>query len=467
MDFFSTFGQLEGSLFWLFVMCMIAICFFEFVNGFHDTANAVATVIYTKSLKPQIAVVLSGVLNFLGVIFSNYLFGMGVAVGIIKLLPLGEMMNIGIYENVAIVGSVVIAAIIWNLGTWYFGIPCSSSHTLVGSLLGAGLGYQLIHKGDGVNWSKAGDIGMSLLLSPAFGFTMAIILMYMAQRVLKKKDLFKPNNPGAPPFKTRALLIGTCSLVSFFHGSNDGQKGLGLMMIILMTFMPLQFSLNEKFGDTQTIEHLDNIQKILTNYKTSSPLEKEFNNTISNIDILKTDIYNNNDSTAKQKFEIRKRIQVITKSLEIIVKDPEFLPNKSLRDEIKSEIKFMKSYTDWAPNWAIMLIALSIGIGTMIGWKRIVVTIGEKIGKSHLSYGQGAVSELVAASTIGLSTTLGLPVSTTHVLSSAIAGSMVAKGGVKNLQKNTIKSIAIAWLLTLPVSIILALSFFLLFRLFI
>jgi PiT family inorganic phosphate transporter len=262
-------------------------------------------------------------------------------------------------------------------------------------------------------------------------------------------------------------LIGTCSLVSFFHGSNDGQKGLGLMMIILMTFMPLQFSLNEKFGDTQTIEHLDNIQKILTNYKTSSPLEKEFNNTISNIDLLKTDIYNNKDSTAKQKFEIRKRIQVITKSLEIIVKDPEFLPNKSVRDEIKSEIKFMKSYTDWAPNWAIMLIALSIGIGTMIGWKRIVVTIGEKIGKSHLSYGQGAVSELVAASTIGLSTTLGLPVSTTHVLSSAIAGSMVAKGGVKNLQKNTIKSIAIAWLLTLPVSIILALSFFLLFRLFI
>ena len=269
---------MEGTLLVLFIFCLVAICFFEFINGFHDTANAVATVIYTKSLKPFHAVLLSGFLNFLGAIVSVKLFQMTVAAGIIKLLPLGELMQLSTNENISIVLAVIIGAIIWNLGTWYFGIPCSSSHTLVGSLLGAGLGFQFIHSGSGVNWDKARDIGMSLLLSPTFGFTMAILLVYVMRRVLKQKELFKQeltNEP--PPLKTRALLIGTCSAVSFFHGSNDGQKGLGLLMVVLMTFMPMQYALNSSFGDGNCEAHLNNITNILEQNKAESPLEKEFN----------------------------------------------------------------------------------------------------------------------------------------------------------------------------------------------
>jgi inorganic phosphate transporter, PiT family len=224
--------------------------------------------------------------------------------------------------------------------------------------------------------------------------------------------------------------------------------------------------LNSSFGDEKCIEHLDRISSILERNKAVSPLEKEFNKTIETIKELRTDISLKSDTTIKARFGERKRIQSISKTIDKIVKDPEMLPNSYDRGALKDELHVLKSYTDFAPDWALMMVALSLGIGTMIGWKRIVVTIGEKIGKSHLTYGQGAASELVAASTIGLSTYMGLPVSTTHVLSSGIAGSMVATGGVKNLQKGTVQSIAIAWILTLPVTILLSFGLYLIFRLF-
>lgn len=450
------------------LICILAVCTFEFVNGFHDTANAVATVIYTKSLKPQVAVIWSGIMNFAGMITSKYFFGLGVAMGIIKLLPLTEMMDIPTAESIMLVLSILLGAIIWNVGTWYFGIPCSSSHTLVGSLLGAGLGFQLIHGGDGVNWDKAYDIGMSLLLSPAFGFTMAIFLIFILKKVLKKKEWFKePTGDNPPPLVIRGLLIVTCSLVSFFHGSNDGQKGLGLLMVILLTFLPLNYALQKDFGSEKTMQHFSHLEEILAKNKVGSPLEKEFEKSISTIHEIQTLTLSIDTASKKQKFVIRKKIQSLTKSLDLITKDPELLPNAAARKEIKGELKSIKKNIEFSEDWALMIIALSIGLGTMIGWKRIVVTIGEKIGKSHLTYAQGASAELIASITIGLSTWLGLPVSTTHVLSSGVAGTMVATGGVKNLQKGTIVNIGIAWLLTLPVTILLSMGLFLLLRIFV
>ncbi|MBP7478547.1 MAG: inorganic phosphate transporter [Chitinophagales bacterium] len=450
-----------------FFASVLAVLTFEFVNGFHDTANAVATVIYTKALKPKVAVIWSGIMNFAGMITSKYVFGLGVAMGIIKLLPLTEMMNIPAGESIALVLAIVIGAIIWNLGTWYFGIPCSSSHTLVGSLLGAGLGFQMIHGGDGVNWDKAKDIGMSLLMSPAFGFTMAIFLIFIFKKVYKRKDLFKePEGDNPPPFGIRVLLIITCSLVSFFHGSNDGQKGLGLLLVILMTFLPMQYALHKDFGDEKTMSHLTHLEQILVANKTGASLEKEFEKSILTITEIKESAKSIATADKKEKFKLRKKIQSLTKSLELITKDPELLPDAKVRSEIKGELKSIKKSIEFTDDWAIMLIALSIGLGTMIGWKRIVVTIGEKIGKSHLTYAQGASAELIASLTIGLSTWMGLPVSTTHVLSSGVAGTMVATGGVKNLQKSTVVNIGLAWLLTLPVTILLAMGLFLLLRLF-
>lgn len=346
----------------LLVVFILAACVFEFVNGFHDTANAVATVIYTKSLKPTTAVVWSGLMNFLGLITG----GVGVTMAIVGLIPKEILTDGNSSHAIQMVTALLISAIGWNLFTWYRGIPASSSHTLIGAILGIGLGYSLLYEVDVMNWKKAIDIGKALLLSPIMGFALVIILMTLLYKLLKRKDIFQePDGVTPPPFWIRSILFLTCTLVSFFHGRNDGQKGIGLVMIILMAFIPTAY----------TLENVAN-----------------------------------------------------------------------------------------PPMWVMWMVALSLGLGTMIGWKRIVVTIGEKIGKTHLTYAQGATAELVAAITIGLSTAYKLPVSTTHILSSGIAGSMVASKGVKNLQTSTLKTILSAWLLTLPVTIIVSSTLFIMFR---
>ena len=447
----------------LLILCLVLACFFEFINGFHDTANAVATVIYTNALKPMVAVGWSGLMNFLGVLLG----GVGVAMGIVKLLPLNDLLAQSLNVNISIVLAICISAIIWNLGTWYIGIPCSSSHTLIGAILGAGLGFATMYSSDGVNWAKAQDIGASLLLSPAFGFTLAIMLMFVLKKMLKMKSLFQsPVGEEKPPIGVRALLITTCTLVSFFHGSNDGQKGVGLMMVVLMAFLPAHYALNENFDPKQAIISLNKLEQVIVKAAPDNILEKEMAKNIQIISELKHDIVVINASTDKlQKFEIRKRIESLSKSIKRYVEDPDVIKESSNKSILKSEMKKLSGFTDFAPLWVIIMIATCLGLGTMVGWKRIVVTIGEKIGKTHLTYAAGAVSELIAASTIGLSTYFHLPVSTTHVLSSGIAGSMVASGGIKNLQKKTMVNIAIAWVLTLPVTILMAYLLFLLFNL--
>jgi len=347
--------------FFLILFIILALAY-EFVNGFHDTANAVATVIYTKSLKPTHAVIWSGFMNFIGLISG----GVGVTMAIVNLIPPQILTDVNTSHVIQMITALLTTAIFWNLLTWYKGIPASSSHTLIGSIIGIGVGYSLLTGTDVTNWGKVLDIGKALFFSPLVGFSMVIFLMWFLRKVVKRKDVFKePDGVNPPPFWIRVILFLTCSMVSFFHGRNDGQKGIGLLMIILMAFMPQVYNL-------ETI---------------SQP-----------------------------------------------------------------------------PTWVLFSVATALGIGTMIGWKRIVVTIGEKIGKTHLTYAQGASSELVAAITIGLSTLFKLPVSTTHILSSGIAGSMVASNGVKNLQTSTMKSILSAWILTLPVTIFMSSGLFLLFR---
>ena len=459
--------DLPTGISFLLFACIAIVCLFEFINGFHDTANAVATVIYTRTLKPWHAVLWSGMWNFLGVLAG----GVGVAMGIANLLPVDVLMEQSIYHNVAMVLAILIAAIGWNLGTWYFGIPCSSSHTLIGSILGVGLVFSYMPEnitGVGVNWAKAKDIGLSLIVSPLFGFSMAIIVMYILRSLMKNKEIFKEPEPeGTPPMWIRAILIGTCTGVSFAHGSNDGQKGVGLMLIILMTFLPLQFALNPKFEVSAATTAVSNIEQALQRSAASgSVAPSELGKASEALNQLKQDINTFDPNNAKKKFAIRKRIQLLDKKMKAFLEIPGVIADNHDRKMIKEGITQLKDYTDFAPFWIVVVIALSLGLGTMIGWKRIVVTIGEKIGKRHMTYAEGATAELVAASTIGLSTYYGLPVSTTQVLSSGVAGSMVASKGVKNLQPDTIKNIALAWVLTLPVTIVLAGGLYLLFRAF-
>jgi phosphate/sulfate permease len=463
---------LDTGLIILLIVCVLAVCIFEFINGFHDTANAVATVIYTHSLKPRIAVIWSGFWNFLGV----YTGGIAVAMGIVNLLPTEALVDQNVYHGMAMILSLILTAVLWNLGTWYFGIPCSSSHTLIGSIFGVGIAYMILPDTGNIvlNWAKVEDVGLSLLISPVFGFGMALLMMVLLKWIFKKKsNLFKePSSSKAPPLWIRSILILTCTSVSFSHGSNDGQKGVGLLMIIFIGIVPAYFALDMSKSPVNLKTQVDKIELIINGIDTTLVNAESMTDFVA----LKKSIAGIEDKISdlkkfnydKTNFSIRKDIITIAKKLDkLIIKNSEVSKLNLSKDDIAAiaaSSKEMKTYTEYAPWWVILIISLSLGIGTMVGWKRIVITIGEKIGKSHLTYAQGAAAEIIAASTISVSTSLGLPVSTTHVLSSGIAGTMVADGGLKNLQKKTIKNIAIAWLITLPVTILVSGLLFILLR---
>ncbi|MCW5910674.1 MAG: inorganic phosphate transporter [Cyclobacteriaceae bacterium] len=465
--------DLELSYSILLVVCLLAACGFEFVNGFHDTANAVATVIYTNSLKPWVAVVWSGICNAIGV----FLGGITVAMGIVNLLPVESLVDQNIAHSLAMVLALLLSAIFWNLLTWYFGIPCSSSHTLIGSILGVGLAYSLLPDANeaAVNWGKAQEIGASLLISPLFGFSLTIILMFLLRNLTKNTSagdgLFKePKKNQPPPWWIRTILILTCTAVSGFHGSNDGQKGVGLVMLILIGIVPAYFALNPGFEPGNLGAPLKKIE-VTINGLDGSPLSKSDKVKLDSSKVMTTRLLSSlrgvssvSSIPSQERFLVRKDIMLLNSNIKLLSSNNELAMSEADKKTLTDNMKAVRKITDYSPRWVIVMIALSLGMGTMIGWKRIVKTIGEKIGKEHLTYAQGASAELVASTTIGLSTWFGLPVSTTHVLSSGIAGSMVASKGVKNLQPDTVRNILIAWLLTLPVVMILAGTLFLIFR---
>ena len=467
---------LETDVFLLLAIAILAACFFEFINGFHDTANAVATVIYTNSLKPTQAVIWSGAFNFLGVITG----GVGVGMSIVNLLPVELLIDQNVYHSIAMVMAMLCSAIIWNFGTWYFGLPSSSSHTLIGAIMGVGLGYALLPENTtgatAINWDKVKEIFTGLLIAPLVGFTLAVVLMFILRRTTSKEvrdQIFsEPKKNQAPPKWIRGVLISTCTLVSFFHGRNDGQKGIGLMMLILIGVLPSFFAITSAKKLTEIKPQLQKIEQIVNRIDTVglgiSEL-KHIDEIQSNIRFLKPYVSGKGIDTSS-KLPLRSAILQISSNTKKLLNDESVSLNKEDRALLTilatKEEKGIRKATDFAPFWVILMISLSLGLGTMIGWKRIVVTVGEKIGKSHLTYAQGASAEIVAAITIGLASGFKLPVSTTHTLSSGIAGSMVASKGIKNLQAGTIKNIAIAWILTLPVSMTLSAVLFLLFRMF-
>ncbi len=463
------FGLTTGLAIFL-IICLLLACFFEFINGFHDTANAVATVIYTNSMKPTVAVVYSGLLNFTGVLLG----GITVAMGIVNLLPMDALVDGDPYHGIAMVLALLISAIIWNFGTWYFGIPSSSSHTLIGAILGIGIAFYFLPGnvgGSAVNWDKAKDTGLALLFSPLVGFSLAIIMMFIFKRLIKNETIYKEPTPGKqPPIWIRMMLWLTCGMVSFFHGQNDGQKGVGLIMLILIAILPAQFSLDSKIN-LQSVDHnLIVVREIISATDTTQFGKDEFKQYHN---IKEHSVHYSaaivgkefsSDIGLKERFDLRKDVVKITKGAEKLLKSDNFSISAKESARLKHEIKAAKKLTEFAPSWVIIIISISLGLGTMVGWKRVVKTVGEKIGKQHMSYAQGASAEIVASIGIGMATAYGLPVSTTHMLSSGVAGSMVAKKGLKNLQKKTVKTIALAWILTLPVTIILSGSLFLLFR---
>ena len=460
---------LEPHVLLLLGLCLLAACAFEFVNGFHDTANAVATVIYTNALRPWVAVVWSAFWNFIGV-FSG---GIGVAMGIVYLLPVESLVDANVYHGIAMVGALILAAIIWNVGTWYYGIPASSSHALIGSILGVGIAFSLLpeSRGAAVNWSKAIETGVALLAGPLLGFALTIGMMFLFKRFVPSKAIFKePHKRKPPPLWIRLVLITTCTLVSFFHGSNDGQKGVGLVMLILIGIVPFRFALDETKNPLDLRESLGKVEYVISrvNRADLSPNDQksltEIQDQTADLNRIfagKTDI---KELPQQTRFEIRRDVLLLANRAKKLFDSPNVSLSSQDRSIYDAATVNMKTFTDYAPWWVLLMVSLSLACGTMIGWQRIVKTIGERIGKEHLSYAQGASSELVAAGMIGVSTWLKLPASTTHVLTSSIAGSMVASRGVKNINPGMVRNIALAWVLTLPVTMVLSGLLFLLFR---
>ncbi len=453
--FNTTFWQAVSdlpSLSLVFLAISLLMAFgFEFVNGFHDTANAVTTVIYTNTLKPLPAVLFSGFCNFLGVMFG----GTAVAFSIVNLLPVDVLVDESSGKALVMVLSLLMAGVIWNLGTWSVGLPVSSSHTLIGSILGVGLVNSVITRGDvsGVNWKKAAEVGMSLIFSPLIGFVLAALLMLFMKRTLKDKRLFVPPvEDHKPPAWIRRTLIGTCAAVSFAHGSNDGQKGMGLILLVLIGFMPSYYALDLNHAG-KAIEVRGGAEFALANIP-GSEFERD-PKLKKNLDFIVNSLENKaNFSELPSSDRWRMRISLF--EVRQAMKSDRFDPD--LRKRLAGPITTFSHAMEYVPFWVVLGVALALGIGTTIGYERIVVTVAEKIGKSHLTYAQGAAAETVAACTIAAADLLHLPVSTTQVLSSGIAGTMVANSS--GVQPATIRKIAVAWLLTLPACISLSAALF-------
>jgi PiT family inorganic phosphate transporter len=458
-----------GTLVFLGLALLLALGF-EFVNGFHDTANAVATVIYTRSMTAPVAVVWSGFWNFMGVILSTG----AVAYSIIALLPVDLILNVGSGAGFAMIFALLIAAIGWNLATWYVGLPNSSSHALIGSILGVGLANQLIAGGTagtaGVDWSQAQKVLTGLLLAPVIGFIGAVVVFRVLKLIARDPALYRePDTDAPPPLGIRALLIGTCTAVSFAHGGNDGQKGMGLIMLILIGCAPTAYALNrtesaaagpafvqtaaaaegvfERRADGLTLP-LDQARGVLTEGLRARRADDP--RTFAALDAVTESVRGTVAGagqlarvSAAQTGPLRNDMYLLGDTTKYLAsgKGPAELDDAELA-AVADWQNTLQGSTRYIPDWV------------KLAWKRIVVTVGEKIGKIHMTYGMGAAAEMTAATTILLAERFGLPVSTTHILTSGVAGASVANGA--GLQRRTIATMGLAWVVTLPVTMALS-----------
>ncbi|OWS75975.1 anion permease [Pantoea sp. VS1] len=484
------FAGLDLSTGLLLVLALLFVLFYEAINGFHDTANAVATVIYTRAMRAQLAVVMAGVFNFLGVLLG----GLSVAYAIVHMLPTDLLLNVGSAHGLAMVFSMLLAAIIWNLGTWYLGLPASSSHTLIGAIIGIGLTNALMTGTsvvDALNLPKVINIFLSLILSPIVGLIIAGGLIFLLRRYwssTKKRarihmtpaDREKIDGKKKPPFWTRIALIVSAIGVSYSHGANDGQKGIGLIMLVLIGVAPAGFVVNMNasgYDITRTRDAVNHLEQYYQQHGQSlthivqmappavpTPEEslggpQEFHcdssralDAINRAQGLLGNLQSYSDLTPDQRGQMRRLLLCISDTEDKAAKLPETsADDKRFLNKLKGDLL---GTIEYAPVWIIVAVALALGIGTMIGWRRVATTIGEKIGKKGMTYAQGMSAQVTAAVSIGIASYTGMPVSTTHILSSSVAGTMLVDGG--GLQSRTIKNIAMAWVFTLPVCILLS-----------
>jgi PiT family inorganic phosphate transporter len=409
-------------------------------------------VIYTNSLKPVQAVVLSGALNFLGVVLG----GVAVAFTLVELLPPDVLTPPNGNPAIAMLLALFLAALIWNVATWWMGIPCSSSHAIIGSLLGVAIMNSVTASrglGQGVDWSQVWSVLRALFVSPLLGFFLAFLLFRILQAAIRDDTLFEPTEGRKPPWWVRGLLILTCSGVSFAHGSNDGQKSIGLIMLAVIGIMPATFSLNPEVASASLpaivhaaeqadplIRHYGDDEKYLA-ARDAALISQRLSGLRSLMEVPETDRPRLRDAV----YHVNAALQAVAGNASASA--DEKMTAKKLHETLHGAVEY-------APIWVRVLSAVCLGLGTMVGYRRIVTTIGERIGKRHLSPAQGASAELVGGVLIGSAGFSGLPVSTTHIIASGVAGTMA--GSRAGVQHAVIWQIVIAWVATLPATMVLS-----------
>ena len=493
-DIQSVHEPLALGVFALLGLALLIALGFEFVNGFHDTANAVATVIYTHSMQPVAAVVWSGCWNLLGVLVSTG----AVAYSVITLLPVELILQVGSGAGYAMIFALLIAAIVWNLSTWALGIPNSSSHALIGSIMGVGLANQVMAPAgqatSGVDWSQAASVFSALFWSPADGLCMRRGLLLIMKLIIRSPKLYEaPQTKQPPPLWIRSLLILTCTGVSFAHGGNDGQKGMGLIMLILIGAAPTAYALNRAMPVNDTPAFITSAASAGQVFQAHAGShsgdasaqrgppaggrcalrDKTLNRpeVFASLSVLSNDIVTNLKSygaishvPAAATPNLRNEMYLAGDAVRLLPKQgAKFSADETTA--LKGLSGSLEKGTRFIPLWVKVCVAIALGLGTMVGWKRIVVTVGERIGKTHLTYAQGASAEMVAAATIMGAQYIGLPVSTTHILSSGVAGTMAANGS--GLQWSTVRSIGLAWVITLPAAMAISGILYFLLRQFV
>ncbi len=483
---FHLFTGLDLSTSLFLVLALLFVLFYEAINGFHDTANAVATVIYTRAMRAQLAVMMAGLFNFLGVLLG----GLSVAYAIVHILPTDLLLNVGSSHGLAMIFSILLAAIIWNLGTWYFGLPASSSHTLIGAIIGIAVTNALVTGGslvEALNLPKVINIFLSLILSPIVGMVIAGFLIFLLRKYwsgTKKRrrnhmtpaEREKKDGKKKPPFWTRIALIVSAIGVSYSHGANDGQKGIGLVMLVLIGVAPAGFVVNMNasgYDITRTRDAVNHLEQYYQQHNPqvstliappgikstaidpNEPFHCSSENglvTVHHAQDLLNNLSSYDQLSVENRSQVRRLLLCMSDTADKIAKLPETSSDdKRFLGNLKSDLN---GTIEYAPIWIILAVALALSLGTMVGWRRVATTIGEKIGKNGMTYAQGMSAQITAAVSIGLASYTGMPVSTTHILSSSVAGTMIVDGG--GVQSKTIRSIALAWVLTLPVSILLS-----------
>jgi len=440
----------------ILLIVFLLIVFQEAVNGFHDVANAIATVIYANALTPMQSVALAALFNFLGVLMG----GTAVAFGLVYLLPESLVAGVNTTGEAALFFAMIVAAVVWNFGTWWLGIPNSTTHAYIGSIIGISMADAFLHGravADQINWLQGEKIMAALILSPVIGFLLGLILLKLLHFFIKDPEMYQPVEGNRKPSRgIRGVLVAGAAGVSLMHGSNDGQKSIGLMMIVLFGLAPALYGLDPaRLGQddyqklSQTVAAVSRIAAV-----TQAPsLTQATERVQSQLESAPHEVGGTDETAVKQRENLLHLHTELTKAQKNAAWWGTL--DADQREVIESAHSLLRNFVEHVPFWVVLLSAIALGGGTAIGYRRIVVTIGEKMGSARMNPAQGIAAQVSAVASIGMADAGGLPVSTTHVLSSAVIGSVAATPH-QSINYNTLARIAMTWVTTLPGTLLLS-----------